>query len=183
MRKLSLQLHISLDGHILEEGTEFFSWWQALPDDAEAEAQLAEGLQRAGTHVMGRVTYEAMAMHWPTSSSPLAQVMNDVPKVVFSKTLTSADWPESRIADGETVDEIDRLKSEAGGEIVAHGGVRFVQSLVSLGVVDEYRLYVYPIATGTGSPLFEDLRPLKLASSRAFAPSGVVELIYESVAP
>ena len=107
--------------------------------------------------------------------------MNDIPKVVFSKTLPSADWPESRIARGDTADEIARLKAEPGGEIVAHGGVRFVQSLARLGVVDEYRLYVYPIAIGSGSSLFaglESLQPLRLVSNMAF-PSGAVELVYE----
>ena len=146
MRKLSLQQHVSLDGFILEEGTEFFGWWAALPDDDEAEAHLVAGLRRAGTHIMGRVTYEAMATHWPTSTEPVAPVMNDVPKVVFSKSLRSADWPDSRIASGDTAEEIARLKAEPGGDIVAHGGVRFVQSLIRLDVVNEYRLYVYPIA-------------------------------------
>ena len=181
MRRLSLQQHVSLDGYILEEGTEFFSWWQALPNDDEAEAHLAEGLRRAGTHIMGRVTYEAMAAHWPTSTEPVAPVMNDIPKVVFSKTLSAVDWPESRIASGDTAEEIARLKAEPGGDIVAHGGVRFVQSLARLDVVDEYRLYVYPVALGSGSPLFagERLQPLRLVTSTAF-PSGALELVYES---
>jgi dihydrofolate reductase len=181
MRKLSLQQFVSLDGYILEEGTEFFRWWQALPNDDKAEAYLVERLRRAGTHIMGRVTYEAMAAHWPTSQEPFAPVMNETPKVVFSKTLQSTDWPESRIASGETAEEIARLKAEPGDEIVAHGGVRFVQFLASLGVVDEYRLYVYPIAAGSGSSLFAglvDLQPLRLVSHTAF-PSGTVELLYE----
>jgi len=181
MRKLSLQQHVSLDGYILEEGTEFFRWWAALPDDGQAEAHLVNELRRAGTHIMGRVTYEAMAAHWPTSTEPVAPVMNDIPKVVFSTSLRSADWPDSRIAGGDTAEEIARLKAEPGGDIVAHGGVRFVQSLTRMGVVDEYRLYVYPIAVGSGSSLFaaiEGVQPLRLVSSTAF-PSGVLELVYE----
>jgi dihydrofolate reductase len=184
VRKLSLQQLVSLDGHILEEDTEYWRWWEAQPDDDELEEYFVATLRRAGTHIMGRVTYEGMAAHWPSSSELVAPVMNDIPKVVFSKTLTSADWPESRIARGETVEEIARLKSEPGAEIVAHGGVRFVQSLARLGVVDEYRLYVYPIATGTGSSIFasiEGLQPLRLASSRAFPSSGAVELVYEPI--
>jgi dihydrofolate reductase len=181
MRKLRLQQHISLDGRILEHGTEFFEWWQALPEDEAAEAQLVNELRRAGTHIMGRLTYEAMAAHWPTSEAPVAPVMNDIPKVVFSKSLASAEWPESRIASGDTAEEISRLKAEPGGDIVAHGGTRFIQSLVRLGVVDEYRLYVYPLAAGSGSSLFATLertQPLRLVSSTAF-PSGVLELVYE----
>ena len=64
------------------------------------------------------------AAYWPTSAELVAPVLNDTPKVVFSKTLSSADWPESRIARGDTAEEIARLKAEPGGEIVAHGGVR-----------------------------------------------------------
>jgi dihydrofolate reductase len=182
MRKLSLQqFAVSLDGYSVEEGTEFSRWLEALPNDDELEEYFVATLRRAGTHIMGRVTYEGMAAHWPTSRAPVAPVMNNIPKVVFSRTLPSADWPESRIARGDTAEEIARLKAEPGDEIVAHGGVRFVQSLARLGVVDEYRLYVYPIAIGSGSSLFagiEELQPLRLVSNRAF-PSGAVELVYE----
>lgn len=182
MRKLSLQQFVSVDGYILEEGTEFFRWWTALPNDDEAEAHLVRELRRrAGTHIMGRVTYEAMAAHWPDSSEPVAPVMNDVPKVVFSGTLQAAGWPETRIADGDTAEEVARLKAEPGGDIVAHGGVRFVQSLARLDVVDEYRLLVYPIAVGNGTSLFaaiEGAQTLQLVSNTTF-PSGVVELVYE----
>ena len=185
MRKLSLQQFASLDGYILEDDTEFYRWWEAMPNDDEADEYFVATLRRAGTHIMGRVTYEAMAAHWPTSPEPVAPVMNDIPKVVFSKTLPSADWPESRIARGDTSEEIARLKAEPGGEIVAHGGVRFVQSLARLGVVDEYRLYVYPVVIGSGSSLFaglESLQPLRLVSNRAF-PSGAVEMVYERSDP
>lgn len=143
MRKLVLQQGaISLDGYICEEGTEF---WRSFgpaalppaPDDDEYDDYFLTTLRRAGTHIMGRVTYQSMAETWPASSDPVAAIMNDVPKVVFSKTLESADWPESRIARGDTADEIARLRAEPGGEIVAHGGARFVQSLARLGLVDE----------------------------------------------
>lgn len=182
MRKLSLQQYaVSLDGYILEEGTEFYRWWESMPNDDELEEYFVATLRRAETHIMGRVTYQSMAAYWPTSPELVAPVMNDIPKVVFSKTLSSADWPESRIVRGETAEEIARLKAEPGGEIVAHGGVRFVQSLARLGVVDEYRLYVYPVAIGSGSSLFagiEGPQPLRLVSNTTF-PSGAVELVYE----
>jgi dihydrofolate reductase len=177
VRKLVLQqTAISLDGYICEEGTEF---WRSFgpaalppaPDDDEYEEHFLAGLRRAGTHIMGRVTYESMADTWPDSTDPVAPYMNDTPKVVFSRSLQSARWPESRIASGDTAVEIARLKAEPGGEILAHGGVRFVQSLVQLGLVDEYRLYVHPVVVGAGAPLFPDLgRPqgLRLLSSRVF---------------
>lgn len=72
MRKLSLQLHVSLDGYILQEDTEFFRWWEALPDDDEMEEYFVAALRRAGTHIMGRDTYQGMAGYWPTSSERVA---------------------------------------------------------------------------------------------------------------
>jgi dihydrofolate reductase len=186
VRKLVLQqAAISLDGYICEEGTEFWRSFgpAALPpasDDDEYEEHFLAGLSRAGTHIMGRVTYESMADTWPTSTDPVAPFMNDTPKVVFSRSLGTARWPESRIANGDMTEEIARLKAEPGGEILAHGGVRFVQSLVRLGLVDEYRLYVHPVAVGSGAPLFPDLghpQGLRLVFSRVFQ-CGVLALAY-----
>jgi dihydrofolate reductase len=86
---------------------------------------------------MGRVTYEQMAGHWPTATDDYAAPMNDIPKVVFSKTLPTADWAGSRIARGDLTQEIAALKSEPGGDIIAHGGAAFVQALSKLGLIDE----------------------------------------------
>jgi dihydrofolate reductase len=74
---------------------------------------------------MGRVTYEEMASFWPTSTSDYARPMNEIPKVVFSKTLQHADWPETRIARGELGEEIERLKREPGNDLIAYGGATF----------------------------------------------------------
>jgi dihydrofolate reductase len=129
---------------------------------------------------MGRITYESMADTWPSATDPVEAFINDTPKVVFSRTLGSARWPEARIARGDMAEEIARLKAEPGGEILAHGGVRFVQSLVRLGFVDEYRLYVHPVTVGSGAPLFPDLghpQGLRLVSSRVFQ-GGVLALAY-----
>ena len=188
MRKLSLQqFAVSLDGYICEENTEFERLCQGL-EDAEFDRYFVDTLGRAQTHIMGSVTYLAMADHWPKAAdsdnpivAEIAAIMNDRPKVVFSRTLETASWPEARIASGDTAAEIARLKQEPGGEIVAHGGAVFVRSLARLEVVDEYRLYVMPFAIGSGTSLFGDLeRPqaLRLVSSKAF-PSGALELVYE----
>ena len=83
---------------------------------------------------MGRVTYEGWAAFCPKFDGPIAGALNDIPKVVFSRTLRSAGWPESRIASGDTAEEIVRLKAEPGGEIVAHGGVELARSPIRLGV-------------------------------------------------
>jgi len=179
VRQVVLQFWVSLDGYSCDEGTALYRVMEEISDD-EHEAYFVTKLRRAGTHIMGRVTYQDMAEFWPKSDHPIAAPMNDIPKVVFSRTLEAAAWPESRIASGDTAQEIARLKQEPGGEIVAHGGTQFVRSLIRLGLVDEYRLYVLPVAAGEGAPLFTDLvRPvvLRLVTSRAF-PSGILELVY-----
>jgi dihydrofolate reductase len=112
---------------------------------------------------MGRNTYEEMAEFWPTSDDAYAAPMNEIPKVVFSKTLERADWPDSRIARGDLADEITELKGEPGKDMLAWGGAAFAQSLSSLALVDEYRLILQPVALGEGLPLFKDLTaPLRL---------------------
>ena len=104
-----------------------------------------------------RATYEEMAELWPTSDDAYAAPMNDIPKVVFSKTLERADWPDSRIARGDLTEEIAALKREPGKDMLAWGGATFAQSLTRLGLVDEYRLILQPVALGEGLPLFKDL--------------------------
>lgn len=179
MRPVVLEFWLSLDGYSCDEGSELFQMMNEI-EDAEQEEYFVNRLRQAGDHIMGRVTYQEMAKFWPTSDIPIAGPMNDIPKVVFSRTLRSADWPETRIASGDTAEEIARLKAEPGGEILAHGGTQFVRSLIRLGLVDEYRLWVLPAAVGQGAPLFTDLAHplrLRLKSSKAF-PSGIMELVY-----
>jgi dihydrofolate reductase len=183
VRRVVLQFWISIDGYSCDEGTELSRLMQELPDDEQADEYFVGRLQQAGTHIMGRTTYESIAEFWPTADLPAAGVMNDIPKVVFSRTLRSAGWPESRIASGDTAEEIARLKAEPGGEIVAHGGVSFARSLIRLGLVDEYRLWVLPAVVGQGQPLFTGLDhalTLRLVTSNAF-PSGVIELVYSQL--
>jgi dihydrofolate reductase len=180
MRPVVLSFWISLDGYSCNEGTELMQFMQEMDDDEAQDEYGVSRLRQAGTFIMGRVTYENWAEVWPKSDHPVAEVMNSTPKVVFSKTLRSADWPVTRIASGDTAEEIARLKAEPGGEIIAHGGVGFARSLTQLGLVDEYRLLVLPAAVGHGDRLFTDLGhllPLRLVASKAFT-SGLLELSY-----
>jgi dihydrofolate reductase len=120
-------------------------------------------LRHTGTHAMGRVTYEQMSQHWPYSSDDYAAPMNDLPKVVFSRTLQAADWKNSRLASGDLAKEISALRREPGADIIAWGGASFVQALSRAGLVDEYRLVIKPVALGNGLPLFKDLpAPIRL---------------------
>lgn len=172
MRQVVLQMGITLDGFV--HGDRGYEDWGLPPEEDDVVAWKAASLREAGTHIMGRVSYEVMASVWPTSTGIYADLMNDIPKVVFSKTLTQADWPESRIASGELADDINRLKRESGGVIVAHGGATFIDSLIGENLIDEYRLVIHPVAIGNGRSLFGALRePLRLdiVEARTF-PSG-----------
>src|SRR5215217_8078618 len=137
MRPVVLQMGVTLDGFV--HGANGYEEWGLPPEHEELVAWKAASLREAGTHIMGRVTYEAMASVWPMATGVYADVMNDIPKVVFSKTLTSADWAESRIASGDLAEDVDRLRREPGGVILAHGGATFVDALIGDGLIDEYR--------------------------------------------
>jgi dihydrofolate reductase len=174
MRKLVLLMSVTLDGIIASPRS------VSAPDDPDAVRWKVAGLADAGAHIMGRVTYLEMAAHWPTSTEVFAAPMNDVPKVVFSTTLEKADWPESRIAAGDITEEVNALKTEPGGDIIAHGGVTFVQELSRRRLVDEYRLLVQPGVVGAGQPLFADLPEvinLELVEATPF-PSGAIGMVY-----
>jgi dihydrofolate reductase len=119
MRKLILGFYVSLDGKSADADNGIRDVMMSI-DDPEQEEYFVSRLWEAGAFLMGRNTYESMAGFWPTSGHPSAKAMNEIPKVVFSRTLKSAeDWPETRIADGDTAEEIAKLKAEPGKDLVA----------------------------------------------------------------
>jgi dihydrofolate reductase len=163
MRKLVLQMGMSLDGVVALRGRHGAGGWGLPPEDPALKERKLEWLRNTGLHLMGRNTYEEMSGFWPVSDDAYAAPMNDIPKMVFSKTLERAEWADSRIARGDLDTEISELKRGAGKEMIAWGGAAFAQSLVRLGLVDEYRLVLQPVALGHGFPLFKDLAaPLRL---------------------
>ena len=181
MRRVVLQMGVTLDGYVAGPGGE--GDWGLPDEDRDVRAWKVASVRQAGTHIMGRVTYEAMAAYWPTATNDYAAPMNDIPKVVFSRTLPAAGWASSRIARGDLAGEIAALRNESGGDIFAHGGATFVQALSRLGLIDEYRLIIHPVALGNGLPLFRDLAgPLRLdlAEAREF-PGGTVIHVYQPV--
>jgi dihydrofolate reductase len=179
MTRVVLQMGVTLDGYVAGRGGE--GDWGLAAEHPEVAAWKIESLRRVGTHIMGRVTYEQMAAHWPNATGDYAPFMNNLPKVVFSSTLPAAGWSGSRIARGDPAEEIATLKREPGGEIMAHGGAAFVQALSRLGLIDEYRLVVLPVALGDGLPLFKDLtKPLRLDLRQAKSyPDGTVISVYQ----
>jgi dihydrofolate reductase len=182
MRPVVLQMGVTLDGYVA--GPDGAGGWGLPPEHPDVRAWKVASLRQTGTHIMGRVTYEQMAGHWPTATDDYAAFMNDLPKVVFSGTLPAAEWASSRIARGDLAAEIAALKNEPGGDfIMAHGGAAFVQALSRLGLIDEYRLVILPVALGNGLPLFKDLaKPLrvKLTEARTF-PDGTAIHVYQPV--
>lgn len=105
-----------------------------------------------GLHLMGRNTYEEMAEFWPASDDAYAAAMNEIPKLVFSRTVERAEWADSRIARGDLAQEIAALKREPGKDMLAWGGATLAQSLSRLGLIDEYRLILQLSRWSKGSP-------------------------------
>jgi dihydrofolate reductase len=132
---------------------------------------------------MGRATYLDMAAYWPSSTEPFAAPMNEVPKAVFSKTLSETPWGETRVLRGDLAEEVEALEMEPGKVVLAHGGASFARALAASGLVDEYRLRVHPVALGSGLPVFSGLTGrlrLALVDARTF-PNGVAVHTYRPV--
>jgi dihydrofolate reductase len=178
MRKVIVQMSVSVDGFVApRKGAPDH---RSAPEDPALKQRKLDWMRDAGTHAMGCVTYQEMAGHWPYSSDAYAAPMNELPKVVFSKTLENADWNDSRVARGDLGEEISALRQEPGGDIIAWGGASFVQALSRAALVDEYRLVVNPVALGDGLPLFKDLPApitLQLVEATTYA-SGAILHIY-----
>lgn len=154
MRKLIMWNMVTLDGYF--EG--------AQPWDLDFHnAGWGEELQRFSNEQMsaadlllfGRVTYEGMAQYWSTATGETAEHMNSIQKVVFSRTLTSADWTNTRLVSTDAAEEVARLKQQPGKDILVFGSGELCASLMRAGLIDEYRLGLNPIVLGEGKPLFK----------------------------
>jgi len=174
-RKVVLFMSVSVDGFVARPGGDL-SWLAGQVDD-EVMAWTIDVVRQTDTQLLGRVAYEEQAQYWPTSTDELAPLINDAEKIVFSSTLDQVEWRNARLAKGDPAEEIAQLKDQPGADILVPGGARFAQSLSGLGLIDEYRLRVHPIALGRGLPLFADESALALVSAKTFS-SGVVGLTY-----
>ncbi len=183
MRKLIATVFLySLDGLLADEGTEFWKFCFGLPEVREpGDAAQLDFLRSAYAHVMGRTAYEAIFKSMTASTDhPFAGILNTGRKVVFSRTLKSADWANTTIAGGDTTEEIERLRQGGDGHIVVWGGVSLWRSLMRLDLIDELRLSLYPYVAGEGTRLFDGVPmsyQLDLVSSTA-SRNGIVELQY-----
>ncbi len=184
MGKIVLMMSVSLDGYI--EGTDRDISWHLV--DEELHEHFNHVLAGMGAFVSGRVTHELMASFWPTadrdpSSSravvEFASIWRDTPKFVFSRTLAEAGWNTTVVRE-VVPEEVRRLAEEQQGDL-ALGGADLAASFMQHDLIDEYRLYVHPVAIGEGRPLFprshNRIGPLRLAETRNFG-NGVVLLRY-----
>ena len=175
MASLVLKMSVSLDGYVAPaDGS---TDWVAAGRSDDGASWTVETLSNAGAHLIGATTYAAWAGFWPGASGPFAKPMNEIPKVVFSDSLASADWGETTIATGDLAAAVTRLKQERdGGYLLAHGGVRFARSLVETGLIDEYRLVVHPVVLGAGERLFSAPLTIEPISTTAFSGGAVAHV-------
>jgi dihydrofolate reductase len=175
MASLVLKMSISLDGYVAPvDGS---ADWAAAGRSDDGASWIVETLSNAGVHLMGAATYAGWAGYWPGASGPIAKAMNDIPKVVFSDSLASADWGETTIATGDLAEAVTRLKQErSDGYLLAQGGIRFARSLVETGLIDEYRLVVHPVVLGAGERLFTAPLTIEPMSTIAFSGGAVAHI-------
>ena len=175
MASLVLKMSVSLDGYVdpLDGDTD----WAAAGRSEDGAAWTLETVSNASAHLMGAATYAKWATFWPSAPGPFAEPMNEIPKVVFSNSLTSADWPETTIATGDLAEAVTRIKQErSDGYLLAQGGVRFARSLVETGLIDEYRLVVHPVVLGAGERLFTAPLTIEPISTTAFSRGAVAHV-------
>ncbi len=179
MRKIIASEFVSLDG-VIEKPL----WSLQLTGEEQQKYKLDE-LSASDALLLGRATYEELAASWPHLSEQYGgytDMMNSYPKHVVSTTLQEPlEWNNSTLIEGDVAEEVLRLKQEPGKDILVYGSGDLVNALMEYGLVDEYRLMVFPIVVGSGKHLLEDgidTTVLKLADTKTFG-SGVVVLIYE----
>jgi dihydrofolate reductase len=175
MAALVLKMSISLDGYVASHDGS--SDWIAAGRSDDGARWTLETVSKAGMHLIGAATYAAWSSYWPSDSGPFAKPMNEIPKIVFSNSLASADWDETTIATGDLAEAVTRLKQErSGGYLLAQGGARFAQSLVATGLIDEYRLVVHPVVLGAGERLFRQPLTIETTSTTVFSGGAVAHV-------
>ncbi len=183
MRRLIVFNQITLDGYFTGPNGDF-SW--AHRSDPQWNAFVEGNASGAGVLVFGRITYELMASFWPTplalqTNPVVAERMNNLPKVVFSRTLGKAAWNNTRLVKDDPAAAIHAMKQEDGPGMAIMGSGSIVSQLAPTALIDEYQVVVYPVALGSGRTMFDGISQrlnLKLTSSRTFG-NGNVLLCYE----
>jgi dihydrofolate reductase len=191
LRKLKLQVQISIDGYIAGPNGEMD--WMVWNWDDNLKNYVFEITESVDTIILGRKMTDGFVSYWsdvmtkpddPSSidrSHAFAKKMLETPKVVFTKTLKISKWVNTVLATGDLTDEIMKLKSESGKDIIVYGGATFDSSLIRAGLIDEFHLFINPAAIGSGMAIFKDLKEVQKFTMIKSTPfdSGIVELYFE----
>jgi len=184
LRKLiATVFNYSLDGLLADEDTDFWRFCFDQPENREPDDPgHLEWLRSADAHFMGRTAYESISesMTRTATDHPFADLLTAGRKVVFSRTLKTADWANTTIAAGDTTEEVDNVRQGGDGHIVVWGGVKLFRSLMQHDLIDELRVSLFPYVAGEGTRLFDGVPKsyqLDLVSSAA-SRSGILELRY-----
>jgi dihydrofolate reductase len=185
MSKLTVFNSVSLDGYFVDAKGDM-SW--AHKNDPEWSEFTAQNAQGGGLLLFGRVTYEMMASFWPTpaarqANAVVADRINALPKVVFSRSLDKASWNNTRIVKGDIEAEVQRMKKQSDQDLLLMGSGTIVSQLTKAGLIDGYQIVLNPTVLSGGRTMFEGLDKkvdLKLQSTRSFK-NGNVVLTYERI--
>ena len=194
MRKVVLSILVSLDGFIARPDRSL-DWFL---NDADFEKYCLNMLRSVDAILVGRVTYEMFSEYWPTagtesaqappgegftsreSEQEMARLMNSIPKIVFSRTLSKTEWGPASLIKDNLAEAVQRLKEQPGKDLILFAGASIAQTFINLDLFDEYRLLIHPIVLGKGIPLFANLnaeRELTRTDVKSFG-SGVVVVHY-----
>ncbi len=179
MRKLGVYNSVSLDGYFTDKNNDM-SW--AHKHDAEWMSFVAGNASGGGALVFGRVTYEMMTSYWPTprarhDNPAVAEAMNALPKIVFSRTLDRAEWSNTTLVKDDIVGAMRRLKAGPGPDMVIMGSGTIVSQFTEAGLIDEYQIVLNAVALGGGRTLLEGVKKrttLALQKTRSFSNGNVV---------
>ncbi len=188
MRHIISFMHVSLDGFVAGSRGEMD--WITMDDEIFEDA--INLVNTVDTALYGRITYQMMESYWPTvlinpssTKNELyhAQWVEDIHKIVFSKTLESVEWNNTILIKENIEDEITKLKQQPGKSMMIFGSPRLTHSFMQLGLIDEYRININPVVLGDGIPLFKNISDkinLKLLNTKTFK-AGVVGFRYETI--
>ena len=189
MGKVVVSQFMTVDGVVEDPGgaeKEHFDrggWAFEFDRGEEGNKFKLDEVMGAGALLLGRTTYEGFAKAWPDRKDDLgfADKFNNMPKYVVSTTLSNPEWNNSHVLGDDLAAEVNRLKDEVDGDILVNGSVQLVHALSTAGLVDEWRLMVFPVVLGKGKRLFGDdgpKTPLALSASMPVGGDGVVVLTY-----
>ena len=188
MRKLKLQVQITIDGFISGQNGEMD--WMCFPWTDDIINYVREITEPVDTIILGRKLAEGFIPHWENVIRDLTNPeyeggikYTSTPKIVFTKTIEKSIWNNTNVANGELIEEITKLKNQSGKDIIVYGGGMFVTSLITAGLIDEFHLFINPAAIGNGMTIFKGLNKnlnLKLKTAKQFN-CGISLICYEII--